>query len=782
MLNRKATITIRYQSWYCAMTEEIRSMRSTRPILLVLSSACTWVSPEDIDARRSQMDDDLDGYTAEEDCNDGDPTVSPAAEETWYDGIDSDCAGDDDFDADGDGFVPEEYLGYQTNGLAGSGELPAGDCNDFDSSSNPITEEIWYDGVDSDCLGDDDFDQDKDGFVPDEYAGLTTQNLVDQTLLPEGDCDDNEPTVHPDAEDIWYDGQDTDCGGEDDFDADQDGHASEFYVYGPTQYVSEGSVVGTQDCNDEDASIHPDVTETWYDGIDSDCAYDSDFDADGDGYVENTFVGLATNGFCSWEDPKTGKFGTENIECLIAVDCEDASGRIWSCDGLAGADELPGGECDDGNPEANPGEIEVLSDGVDRDCDGAADSILMRPVSDYATNLDLFNWVNPYRPRFASNSSHVFLSVVMESGSYVKTTGINTVLYDSGVAFRLDQSDPLAGIEDLIEWQRNVSDSTVHYLSGGHDFVATDEAVFGATTLQWLDSLTRAVLVMRYDLGNASKEPALFNQYATTGNPFPDLEDVNLSFDSDNNLHVLACESEEGFGLYGSGSMTSFSTGDYEVEEDVSDMALSTCDLHFNNDPTGTIFGAQASVDGECYSDGSATGTTCASASDCEDGSGVTWTCEGASIAGLGRYTFDRSSAIEITKQSVDSSHLPEQLVMVNSPSGQRVVFIDPFLSQLVIMDPDGSEWTEDLGDEIPVSLHAIASSEDDSGDMVVSIVTDDGDVLLFWGHPSTGFTTYSMRPNVIPLDAAAWVDPSGELVLVSVTSTTDVRLGYAYR
>ncbi|MDP6932731.1 MAG: hypothetical protein QGG40_07430 [Myxococcota bacterium] len=39
----------------------------------------------------------------------------------------------------------------------------------------------------------------------------------------------------------------------------------------------------TRDCDDEDASIHPGATETWYDGTNTDCLSGSDYDADGDG-------------------------------------------------------------------------------------------------------------------------------------------------------------------------------------------------------------------------------------------------------------------------------------------------------------------------------------------------------------------------------------------------------------------------------------------------------------------------------------------------------------------
>ncbi len=52
--------------------------------------------------------------------------IYPGAAETWYDAIDQDCAADDDFDQDGDGYVPDEYEGFETLGVEGSGQLPAG--------------------------------------------------------------------------------------------------------------------------------------------------------------------------------------------------------------------------------------------------------------------------------------------------------------------------------------------------------------------------------------------------------------------------------------------------------------------------------------------------------------------------------------------------------------------------------------------------------------------------------------------------------------------------------
>ncbi len=103
-------------------------------------------------------DYDVDGYTvAEGDCNDGNPRISPAATERWYDGIDKDCDGASDYDADGDGHDAEAYGGD--------------DCNDHRRAIHPGAREIWYDGVDSNCDGASDYDQDGDGHDAIAYGG-----------------------------------------------------------------------------------------------------------------------------------------------------------------------------------------------------------------------------------------------------------------------------------------------------------------------------------------------------------------------------------------------------------------------------------------------------------------------------------------------------------------------------------------------------------------------------------------------------------------------------------
>ncbi len=123
-------------------------------------------------------DADGDGFAPPDDCDDARADVHPGAEELWYDGLDQDCAGDDDFDADGDGYASATYNGA--------------DCDDADPEVGPGAEDPDGDGVDQGC---DDWadtgawdlpsplDADGDGFLSRELGGL--------------DCDDEDAEVYP---------------------------------------------------------------------------------------------------------------------------------------------------------------------------------------------------------------------------------------------------------------------------------------------------------------------------------------------------------------------------------------------------------------------------------------------------------------------------------------------------------------------------------------------------------------------------------------------------------
>ena len=155
----------------------------------------------------SGADADEDGFATPEDCDDKDPAVYPDAKE-FCDGIDNDCDGEIDeadavnadtyfVDADLDGFG-------DPSSTVTSCELEEGmstddtDCDDTAETAHPGAEEIWYDGIDNDCLGGSDDDADGDGYAGGD-AGV--------------DCDDGNPAIHPDAPEVCGDGTDNNCDG-----------------------------------------------------------------------------------------------------------------------------------------------------------------------------------------------------------------------------------------------------------------------------------------------------------------------------------------------------------------------------------------------------------------------------------------------------------------------------------------------------------------------------------------------------------------------------------------
>ena len=244
---------------------------------------------------RVQIDADGDGYgdveTGGDDCDDTEATVNPGATETWYDGVDADCAGDDDYDQDADGHQAAEYGGD--------------DCNDTDVTVHPDAVDTWYDGVDSDCAGNDDYDQDADGHRSVDHGG--------------DDCNDTDATVHPGATETWYDGVDSDCAGDSDYDQDADG------VDYPT------------DCNDTDPSTTGPTTET-LNGNDDDCDGLVDDVAVGDVasgvlYGTTASMALGDHGLISMGGDVTGDGDPD----LIVGAPVSTTGYLWVVDGAAAA-------------------------------------------------------------------------------------------------------------------------------------------------------------------------------------------------------------------------------------------------------------------------------------------------------------------------------------------------------------------------------------------------------------------------------------------------------------
>jgi hypothetical protein len=231
------------------------------------------------------------------------------------------------------------------------------DCDSNDPTVHPDAEEIPYDGIDQDCDDEDLTDVDGDGHDWDGAGG--------------GDCDDEDDTVYPGATELC-DGADNDCNGlvdEDDpaglhtwyQDADGDGYgdaeASLEACAPPQDHVEDGT-----DCDDTDDTIHPDAEELC-DGLDTDCDElipDEEADGDADGWSQ-------CDGDCA-----------EGNDAVHPGATEQCNGADDDCDGIVPEDEYDDdgdgvmgcdGDCDDGDDTVWPGAAEGC-DGIDTDCDG----------------------------------------------------------------------------------------------------------------------------------------------------------------------------------------------------------------------------------------------------------------------------------------------------------------------------------------------------------------------------------------------------------------------------
>ncbi|MEQ1567242.1 MAG: MopE-related protein, partial [Myxococcota bacterium] len=244
----------------------------------------------------------------------------------WLPWLVAACAGDK---PTGDTTVNDDLDGDHFHG--------ANDCDDSDPTVYPGAPDPPYDGVDSDCAGDSDEDADRDSYDRDV------------------DCDDAAPAVNPGAVEVCN-GVDDDCDGASDgpdaadvaayypdLDDDDygDGAAGPLYA---CELPSDGAIEPT-DCDDTDADVHPNQAELC-DGKDNDC--DTSVDED-----------LPTT--ASWPDGDGDGSG------------DAAAPATYSCSGPGPGAAGNALDCDDGDPSTYTGAPDVPCDGVDNDCDAAAD-------------------------------------------------------------------------------------------------------------------------------------------------------------------------------------------------------------------------------------------------------------------------------------------------------------------------------------------------------------------------------------------------------------------------
>ena len=324
------------------------------------------------------------------DCNDESSAVYPTAPEIC-DGLDNNCndlidSEDAELDAnqatplfldeDNDGFGLSAEFIYACELLEGYSEQGE-DCNDTDATINPSAPELC-DEIDNDCdelidVEDDSLDpslgglyfldEDNDGYGNNDATLLACEEPFGYTTQ-DGDCDDTDTFINPEATELC-DTIDNDCDGLiDDEDDSRDESSGTIYFtdndgdgFGDPDSPEgsclppTGAVVQSGDCDDNSATTYPGAAEL---ESSEDCLVDDD----GDGFSPSSAGGLDCDDTRNYVNPNV----TDIVGDSVDQNCDGIDGLDNDQDGVASI-ASGGADCDDTDPLVND---------LDYDGDGAS--------------------------------------------------------------------------------------------------------------------------------------------------------------------------------------------------------------------------------------------------------------------------------------------------------------------------------------------------------------------------------------------------------------------------
>jgi hypothetical protein len=258
------------------------------------------------------------------------------------------------------------------------------DCDDNNPDIHPKSDEIC-DGIDNDCDGQPDngmdtkqwyADEDGDSFGAQYPTQLACEAPGDGWVTKEGDCDDTDPSRHPDAEEVCG-GVDEDCDG---FEGDYD-ESVDIGTFNTYYQDNDGDGLGAAGETGRFCRLQPRYSDNDLDCDDTDeliGQFRFYTDADGDGYGNPDLVQLACsapNGTVKNNLDCDDDNSAVNIDKLWYLD-EDLDGfgsRVpiaYQCAPPVPEAVVDHEDCDDADSGVHPGVPEVCLDGIDQDCSG----------------------------------------------------------------------------------------------------------------------------------------------------------------------------------------------------------------------------------------------------------------------------------------------------------------------------------------------------------------------------------------------------------------------------